>query len=132
MRSSWRPARAQAVVAVREGSSAQSIVDRSGEAIAVGADVSKAGDVVRLFKEVDGAFGRLDVLVNSAEICRFGPFAEITEESFYPHYNVNVPGSILTAWSPHAGHGRRTDHWRREWGVSGRRRSRAAVSVARE
>jgi short chain dehydrogenase len=41
---------------------AQAITDNGGEAIAVGADVSKAADVARLFKEVDSAFGRLDVL----------------------------------------------------------------------
>jgi 3-oxoacyl-[acyl-carrier protein] reductase len=47
-------------------------------------------------KEVDAAFGRLDVLVNNAGVFRFGAFADITEESFHVHYNVNVLGSILT------------------------------------
>jgi NAD(P)-dependent dehydrogenase (short-subunit alcohol dehydrogenase family) len=37
-----------------------------GEAIAVGADISKAADVAQLFTEVDSAFGRLDVLVDNA------------------------------------------------------------------
>jgi 3-oxoacyl-[acyl-carrier protein] reductase len=61
------------------------------------ADVSKATDVARLFKkEVDAAFGRLDVLVNNAGVFRFGAFTDITEESFYVHYNVNVLGAILT------------------------------------
>src|SRR6185295_15798650 len=62
---------------------AQAITDKGGEAIAVGADVSKAAEVARLFKEVDSAFGRLDVLVNNAGVFRFGAFAEITEESFH-------------------------------------------------
>lgn len=44
---------------------AQAIIDDGGKAIAVGADVSKATDVARLFKEVYSAFGRLDVLVNT-------------------------------------------------------------------
>jgi 3-oxoacyl-[acyl-carrier protein] reductase len=74
---------------------AQAIIDSGGEAIAVGADVSKAADVARLFKEVDAAFGRLDVLVNNAGVFRFGAFADITEESFHVHYNINVLGSIL-------------------------------------
>src|SRR2546428_3288944 len=43
---------------------AQAIIDSGREAIAVGADVSNTADVARLFKEVDAAFGRLDVLVN--------------------------------------------------------------------
>jgi 3-oxoacyl-[acyl-carrier protein] reductase len=75
---------------------AQAIIDGGGEAIAVRADVSKAGDVARLFKEVDSAFGRLDVLVNDAGVFRFGAFADITEESFHVHYNINVLGLILT------------------------------------
>src|ERR1700676_4959322 len=68
----------------REGAErvAQTITENGGDAIAVGADVSKATDVARLFKEVDSAFGRLDVLVNNAGVFRFGTLAEITEESF--------------------------------------------------
>ena len=82
----------------REGAErvAQSITDNGGKAIAVGADVSKAADVARLFKEVDSAFGKLDLLVNNAGVFRFGAVAEITEESFHLHYNINVLGTILT------------------------------------
>src|SRR5437899_10861110 len=75
---------------------AQAIIDSGGKAIAVGADVSKTADVARLFKEVDSAFGRLDVLVNNAGVFRFGVFTEITEEIFHLHYNINVLGTILT------------------------------------
>src|SRR5256714_7790421 len=75
---------------------AQAITDNGGKAIAVGADVSKAADVARLFKEVNSAFGRLNVLVNNAGVFRFGAFAELTEESFHLHYNINVFGAILT------------------------------------
>src|SRR5947208_7623 len=74
---------------------AQAINDKGGEAIAIGADVSKTADVARLFDKVDSAFGRLDVLVNNAGVFRFGAFAEITEESFHLHYNINVLGTIL-------------------------------------
>ena len=82
----------------REGAErvVRSIVEGGGEAIAVGADVSRAADVARLFKEVDAAFGRLDVLVNNAGIFRFGAFVDITEESFHSHYSTNVLGPILT------------------------------------
>jgi 3-oxoacyl-[acyl-carrier protein] reductase len=82
----------------REGAerTVTAIIDGGGEAIALRADVSKAADVMRLFKELDSAFGRLDILVNNAGIFRFGAFAELTEESFHAHYNVNVLGAILT------------------------------------
>src|SRR5260370_27437029 len=75
---------------------AQAITDNGGEAIAVGADVSNAADVARLFKEVDSAFGRLNVLVNNAGVFRFGAFAEITQASFHLHYNINLLATILT------------------------------------
>jgi 3-oxoacyl-[acyl-carrier protein] reductase len=75
---------------------AQAIVDSGGKAIAVGGDVSKAADVARLFKEVDSAFARLDVLVNNAGVFHFGDLEEITQESFHLFYNINVLGSILT------------------------------------
>jgi 3-oxoacyl-[acyl-carrier protein] reductase len=74
----------------------QTIADSGGKAIAVGADVSKAADVARLFQEAGAAFGRLDVLVNNAGVFRFSAFAEITEESFHFHYDINVLGPILT------------------------------------
>src|SRR3982074_3413817 len=75
---------------------AQAIIDSGGEAISVGADVSKAADVARLFDKVDSSFGRLDVLVNNAGVFRFGAFAEITEESFNLPYNINALGALLT------------------------------------
>src|SRR5579872_530086 len=75
---------------------ARAITDNGGKAIAVGADVSKSADVTRLFKEVDSAFGRPDVLVNNAGVFRFGTIAEITEDSFHLHFNINVLGAILT------------------------------------
>jgi len=82
----------------REGADrvAQAITKNGGEAIVVGANVSKAADVARLFKEVDSAFGRLDILVNNAGVFRFGAVTEITEESFHLHYDINVLGVILT------------------------------------
>jgi len=67
-----------------------------GEAIAVGADVSRAADVASLFAQVDAAFGKVDVLVNNAGVFCFGPFLDVTEQAFHTHYNINVLGSILT------------------------------------
>jgi pyruvate/2-oxoglutarate dehydrogenase complex dihydrolipoamide dehydrogenase (E3) component len=81
----------------REGAErvARAITDDGGEAIAVGADVSKAAGVARLFKEVDSAFGRLDVLVNNAGVFRFGAFAEITELGRIPEHLLVVGGGYV-------------------------------------
>jgi NAD(P)-dependent dehydrogenase (short-subunit alcohol dehydrogenase family) len=77
----------------REGAErvAQTITDNGGEAIAVVADVSKAVEVARLSKEVDSAFGRLDVLVNNAGAFRF----DVTDISPLPcsWRQTNQPGS---------------------------------------
>jgi 3-oxoacyl-[acyl-carrier protein] reductase len=75
---------------------AQEIMHRGGEAIVVGADMLNAADVTRLFAAVDAALGRVDVVVNNAGIFRFRAFADITEETFHAHYNINVLGSIVT------------------------------------
>src|SRR5258708_27742496 len=58
---------------------AQAIIDSGGEAISVGADVSQAADVARLFDKADSAFGRFDVLVNKPGGFRFRAFAAITK-----------------------------------------------------
>ena len=71
------------------------IVAAGGKAIAVGADVSQAADVARLFAETQQAFGAPNVLVNNAGVFAFGPFADVTEESFHWHFNVNVLGTVL-------------------------------------
>jgi 3-oxoacyl-[acyl-carrier protein] reductase len=75
---------------------AQEIKRAGGDAVVVGADISKAADVRRLFTEVETAFGGVDVMVNNAGVFRFGPFEEVTEDAFHAHYNINVLGPILT------------------------------------
>ena len=66
-----------------------------GQAIAVGANVSKADEISRLFDETKAKFGRLDILINNAGIYQFSPLAEITEDHFHQQFNLNVLGLIL-------------------------------------
>jgi 3-oxoacyl-[acyl-carrier protein] reductase len=68
-----------------------------GKAIAAQADLTKKADVVRLFAEGMKAFGRLDILVNNAGIYLSAPLAEITEEHFHDHFNLNVLGVLLAS-----------------------------------
>jgi len=72
------------------------IAAKGGKAIAVQGDVSKQGDIVRLFAETKKAFGKLDVLVNNAGIYDFKPLEEITAEHFHKQFNLNVLGLLLT------------------------------------
>ncbi len=53
-----------------------------GEAIHVQADVSKVGDVKRLFDASFEKFGRLDILVNNAGMMFTKPVVEVGEEEF--------------------------------------------------
>jgi 3-oxoacyl-[acyl-carrier protein] reductase len=76
---------------------AADIVESGGKALAVQADVSKAGDVSRLFAETKTAFGRLDVLVNNAGVFKFFPLEDSSESEFHRQFGINVLGPILAA-----------------------------------
>jgi NAD(P)-dependent dehydrogenase (short-subunit alcohol dehydrogenase family) len=68
------------------------------EALAVRADVSSEGDVMRLFETVDVKMGRLDALVNNAGILdRQMPVAEMSAERIVRTLGVNVVGPFLCA-----------------------------------
>lgn len=73
------------------------IVRKGGKAIAVQADMSKPGDVKRLFSATKEAFGRLDILVNNAGIYEFAPLEDITPEHFHKHFDLNVLGLLLAS-----------------------------------
>ena len=71
------------------------ITKRGGKAVAVQADVSKKKDIERLFAEAKKAFGRLDILVNTAGVYQFMPLEAVTEEEFHRQFDTNVLGLIL-------------------------------------
>lgn len=60
------------------------------KALAVRCDVSKKGEVEKLFSRTMEEFGRLDILVNNAGIFPFVPFAEMKEEDWDKVLNVNL------------------------------------------
>jgi len=72
------------------------ITGAGGKAVAVQADVSRPGDIKKLFAETRKAFGKLDVLVNNAGIYEFAPLEGITVENFNKQFGLNVLGLILT------------------------------------
>ncbi|WP_217635276.1 glucose 1-dehydrogenase [Paenibacillus sp. yr247] len=73
------------------------ITAKGGKAIAIQADMSKAADVQRLFKETNQAFGAPSILVNNAGVFKFEPVEAITEDEFHREYNTNVLGIILAS-----------------------------------
>jgi 3-oxoacyl-[acyl-carrier protein] reductase len=91
-----------AVVVNYSGSQAQAdetvagIEKAGGRAIAVQADVSKVGDVQRLFDATLNHFGKLDILVNNAGIIIYKLLVDVSEEEFDRILAVNVKGTFLT------------------------------------
>ena len=80
-----------------------------GHAFAVQADVADAAAVERLFQETLGAFGRIDVVVNSAGIMPMGPIAEGSLEAFDRVIATNLRGSfvVMALAAKHVGKGGR-------------------------
>jgi 3-oxoacyl-[acyl-carrier protein] reductase len=66
-----------------------------GKAIPVQADVSKVGDVKRLFDACFEKFGRLDILVNNAGVMFTKPVVEVGEEEFDRLFAINVKGAFF-------------------------------------
>jgi 3-oxoacyl-[acyl-carrier protein] reductase len=72
------------------------ITAAGGKAVAVQGDVSKGGDVERLFAAAKDTFGKLDVLVNNAGVYGFAALEAVTEEEYHRQHNTNVLGTILS------------------------------------
>ncbi len=58
------------------------------------ADVSKSGDVAKLFKSVDAELGGLDILVNNAGIGIFRAAGELTVEEWDQVIGTNLSGAF--------------------------------------
>jgi len=87
---------ARVVVAELNAAHGREVADQikaaGGDAIAVKADVSKVGDVARLFDEATRAYGAVDILVNNAGIAVGRPILEYTEADWDRQMGVNVKG----------------------------------------
>jgi 3-oxoacyl-[acyl-carrier protein] reductase len=83
------------------------ITKAGGQAVAVGADVSKAEEASRLIAASVEKFGKLDILVNNSGVYEFMPLEAITEAHYDKLFNVNVRGLLLTtqAAAKHLGEG---------------------------
>ena len=64
---------------------------------AVGTDVSSEDDVRRLFDTVGQTYGRLDLLVNAASLCRAKSLAELTADDWERTVGVSLKGAFLVS-----------------------------------
>lgn len=74
---------------------AEGIRETGGNAIAMRGDVSRAEDVANLFAATQEAFGRIDVVVNSAGIMPMAPIAESSLADFDRAIATNLRGTFL-------------------------------------
>src|SRR5438105_11766343 len=81
--------------AAKAEAAAAEIKAAGGHAFTVQADVADAAAVERMFLETLGAFGRIDVVVNSAGIMPMGPIAEGSLEAFDRVIAANLRGSFI-------------------------------------
>ena len=66
-----------------------------GKPVAVPGDISRAADVERIVEAAMQAFGRIEILVNSAAIFYRTPFATLTEADWDRVLGVNLKGPFL-------------------------------------
>jgi 3-oxoacyl-[acyl-carrier protein] reductase len=72
------------------------ITAAGGKAVAVGGDVSVAGDARNIVDAAISNYGRLDILVNNSGVYEFSPIEDFTEAQFHRLFNINVLGLLLT------------------------------------
>ena len=65
--------------------------------VALRCDVSKEADVVAMFKHVDAAFGRLDILVSNAGIQRPQAITEMSVDDWDRMMSVHLRGAFLVS-----------------------------------
>jgi NAD(P)-dependent dehydrogenase (short-subunit alcohol dehydrogenase family) len=75
---------------------ATAVEDKGGNAVGVEGDVSKVGDLDRLFEQAKREKGRLDILFANAGIAKCCVLGEITEELYDSIFDTNVKGVLFT------------------------------------
>ena len=68
-----------------------------GQAVALTADVSRGQDVTAMFRSVETAHGRLDVLVNNAGLNVRGDFRHLSDADWVTIREVNLDGVVRVA-----------------------------------
>jgi NAD(P)-dependent dehydrogenase (short-subunit alcohol dehydrogenase family) len=80
----------------REQELATAVQQIGGNATGVRGDVSNAGDLDRLYAQIESEKQSLDILFANAGTARYAVLGNITEELFDSIFNVNVKGVLFT------------------------------------
>ena len=74
----------------------ETITNAGGKATAIQADLSRAGEVTRLFDAAEQIFGALDIVVANAADIIVKPLMDCTEEEYDRIFNTNTKGVFFT------------------------------------
>jgi NAD(P)-dependent dehydrogenase (short-subunit alcohol dehydrogenase family) len=80
----------------REPELAAAVKEIGRNVTGVSGDVSKLGDLDRLFAQIKREKGKLNIVFANAGAARYAPLGAITEELFDFHFNANVKGLLFT------------------------------------
>lgn len=64
--------------------------------LAVQADVSKLGEIDKLYAEVSRTLGKIDVLFVNAGVAKFAPLADTSEGLYDEQFDINIKGAYFT------------------------------------
>jgi NAD(P)-dependent dehydrogenase (short-subunit alcohol dehydrogenase family) len=84
------------ITGCREAELAAAVKEIGKNVTGVQGDVSKLGDLDRLFAQIKREKGKLDVVFANAGIPNLAPFGKITEEQYDSVFNGNVKGLLFT------------------------------------
>jgi len=85
---------ANVVVAARRREPLEQLASELG-GTAVACDVTREGDIEKLFQQAAKTYGRVDIAVYSAGIHSAGVIAELTAEAIRPTLEISVIGALL-------------------------------------
>lgn len=73
----------------------EEITAAGGHAVAIPGDMTKEAEVNRLFDQVMGTYGRLEILVNNVGLFEFGTLVGSTSEQWDRDFAINVRSAFL-------------------------------------
>ena len=83
-----------ALVALEKPDVEKAAAEIGGGTVPIHADITKQGDVDRIFETIKNHFSRLDVLINNAGRSMRGRILDTTPEQFQALFDLNVLGTI--------------------------------------
>ena len=66
------------------------------DVLAIQSDVSKSGEIEKVYETVSKKFGKIDILFANAGVAKFLPVTAVTEEHYDEQFDINSKGAYFT------------------------------------